>query len=457
MEKIKAGFRKLGKREYLPFWFFAVMQLIYHWMMREGPGTDAMWFFRHQLEAYSLKDYLTIRFHTWSSRIVIEAVLVYVSRNMLLWKILDWCMWMLLAGSLSAIFGKTKDKVRTNWILTGLLLIYPLSELGGAGWIATTTNYIWPLALGIFVLTGTARVFRGEKIAWWLHLLYVPAVVYAANAEQMCAVLLGIEGLGILWLIFTGKQGKRWLLLMPYLLICGAEFLFIMKCPGNVARKNSEIADYLQNYGMYNAIDKADLGFVDTMKHLISSGNLLFLLLAVVLAFLVFCRTRGLFERLVCLIPVCFTVILSFFSDSFSMHFTKLASVLENNEIINGYNYVWGYSYLPLALYFLILLCMLVSLAWVASSWEEFLGYVCLLAIGIASRVVMGFSPTIYVSEARTFLYLYMAVIVTIAALFEHNKEALEEHPKAAQAMELAGACMLVVSLFGGCMAASAI
>ena len=170
MERLKTLFKKLTKKEYLPFWFFAGVQLIYHWMMREGPGTDAMWFFRNQLDAYSLKDYLTIRYHGWSSRLVIEAALVYVSRHMRLYKLLDWGMWMLLAGSLSAIFGKTKDKARTNWILIGLLLIYPLAELGGAGWIATTTNYIWPLALGVFVLTGTARVLRGERVAWWMHL-----------------------------------------------------------------------------------------------------------------------------------------------------------------------------------------------------------------------------------------------------------------------------------------------
>ena len=73
MERLKTLFKKLTKKEYLPFCFFAGVQLIYHWMMREGPGTDAMWFFRNQLDAYSLKDYLTIRYHGWSSRLVIEA------------------------------------------------------------------------------------------------------------------------------------------------------------------------------------------------------------------------------------------------------------------------------------------------------------------------------------------------------------------------------------------------
>ena len=51
MERLKTLFKKLTKKEYLPFWFFAGVQLIYHWMMREGPGTDAMWFFRNQLDA----------------------------------------------------------------------------------------------------------------------------------------------------------------------------------------------------------------------------------------------------------------------------------------------------------------------------------------------------------------------------------------------------------------------
>ena len=145
------------------------------------------------------------------------------------------------------------------------------------------------------------------------------------------------------------------------------------------------------------------------------------------------------------------------FGDSFSEHYAKLASVLEKNEIINGYNYVWGYSYLPFVLYLLVLLCILVSLAWVAGSWEEFLFCFFLLAIGLASRVVMGFSPTIFVSESRTFLYLYMTIAVTAAALIEWHDTEWKEHPKAAQAIGLAGACMLVISLFGGFMAASAI
>ena len=50
-----------------------------------------------------------------------------------------------------------------------------------------------------------------------------------------------------------------------------------------------------------------------------------------------------------------------------------------------------------------------------------------------------------------------MTIAVTAAALIEWHDTEWKEHPKAAQAIGLAGACMLVISLFGGFMAASAI
>ena len=163
MDKLKNCAAKILQKKYLPFWFFAGIQIIYHLMMREGPGTDAMWFFRNQLDAYSLKDYLAIRYYVWSSRIVIEAVLVYVSRHLGLWKVLDIFAWMLFVILLAvAIPGEKRERI--NWLVVSLILIYPLKDLDTAGWIATTTNYIWPLALGMLALTGVSYVLQGKNV-----------------------------------------------------------------------------------------------------------------------------------------------------------------------------------------------------------------------------------------------------------------------------------------------------
>ena len=428
MDKLKNFAGKMVQKKYLPFWFFAGIQIIYHLMMREGPGTDAMWFFRNQLDTYSLKDYLTIRYHVWSSRIVIEAVLVYVSRHLVLWKVLDILAWMLFVILLAAaIPGEKRERI--NWLVVSLVLIYPLKDLDTAGWIATTTNYIWPLALGMFALTGVSFVLQEKKVPLPLFLLSLPAMLYAANAEQMCAVICGICFIGILYCIFFAKRNvSTWWQLIVWLLFGVAQLVFILRCPGNSVRTTEEIRQCMPNYKNYNLIDKAQLGFVDTVHHMISSENLLFLMFAVILMILVFLKTKELLFRLAGVLPVMWTVLLTFFGDAFERNFVKLSSLFNLNEIVNGSNYQLAYSYLPLLVYALVLLCVLVSVSMISTSWTEFLGYVCLLGIGFASRVIMGFTPTIFVSQERTFLYLYVAIIAAIVFMVQRNITVLLAH-----------------------------
>lgn len=457
MDKLKNFAGKMVQKKYLPFWFFAGIQIIYHLMMREGPGTDAMWFFRNQLDTYSLKDYLTIRYHVWSSRIVIEAVLVYVSRHLVLWKVLDILAWMLFVILLAAaIPGEKRERI--NWLVVSLVLIYPLKDLDTAGWIATTTNYIWPLALGMFALTGVSFVLQEKKVPLPLFLLSLPAMLYAANAEQMCAVICGICFIGILYCIFFAKRNvSTWWQLIVWLLFGVAQLVFILRCPGNSVRTTEEIRQCMPNYKNYNLIDKAQLGFVDTVHHMISSENLLFLMFAVILMILVFLKTKELLFRLAGVLPVMWTVLLTFFGDAFERNFVKLSSLFNLNEIVNGSNYQLAYSYLPLLVYALVLLCVLVSVSMISTSWTEFLGYVCLLGIGFASRVIMGFTPTIFVSQERTFLYLYVAIIAAIVFMVQRNITVLLAHKNIAETLKIATACILVLSIVNGFMAASAI
>ena len=37
-----------------------------------------------------------------------------------------------------------------NIMILWLILLYPVDRMAGAGWAATTVNYVWPLSLGLF-------------------------------------------------------------------------------------------------------------------------------------------------------------------------------------------------------------------------------------------------------------------------------------------------------------------
>lgn len=435
-------FKKITDRKYLPLWIFAIIQMVYHVLMREPEGSDAMWFFRNQLDAYSLKDYLTMRYETWASRIFIEAVLVYISRNILLWKILDWVFWVFLAWALMYIFPKEK-RTTAGWMVVGILLVYPIWDLRTAGWIATSANYTWTLALGAFALHGVANTYYHKKTSPIMVVLYAVAAVYSANMEQMSAVLLAVSGCSILYFISQKMPVKSYISSIVCCVISIAEFAFILTCPGNAARKSQEIINWMPNFETYSFIDKVNMGFVDTMQHLVSSGNLMFLAFVLVLAIVVFLKTKNTLFRCVAVFPVVLNVILVFFRDTLEVYLPTFSKLMEKSAFITGRNYYLAANYLPTVIYFAIVGCMLVSLVVVCDSIFELFGQGLLLALALATRVIMGFTPTIYVSQERTFLYLYVLLGISGVWLVLQNQQLLKDG-KVYRGLKVAGACMLV-------------
>lgn len=446
MKKLSSFFKRITQKEYLPLLIFAVIQIVYHILMREPEGSDAMWFFRNQLDAYSLKDYLTMRYDTWASRIFIEAVLVYISRNVLLWKIIDWAFWVFLAWALITLFPKEKRETAA-YMIVGFLLIYPMWDLRTAGWIATSANYSWPLALGVFSLHGTAKAFYGEKTSVGMWILYGAAALYGANMEQMSAVLLAVNGCAVIYFILEKTPVRVYGSAIIGAVIAAGEFVFIMTCPGNAARKNQEIINWMPNFISYHLLDKISMGFVDTMHHLITSGNILLLCYVSLLAVLVFLKTKELKYRLAAVIPVGFNVIFTVCWDMVENCFPTLAELMEKNAFINGSNYQVAANYIPTVLYLLIIGCMLLSCVVVCESWFELTGQGLLLALALATRVIMGFTPTIYVSQERTFFFLYMLLGVSGVYLVLSNLKLLREKEKVFKGLKLAGAFLMVLGV----------
>lgn len=449
MDKMRVFIRKITSREYLPLWIFAAVQIVYHMMMREPEGSDALRYFRCQLDAFSLKDYLHIRYETWTSRLLIEGVLVFVARNVTLWKVLDWAIWVFLAWALVGLFPKEKREEETPprsasaaslapWAVLGFLLIYPMKDLKTAGWIATGVNYTWTLAFGAFSLHGAAKAVRGEKSPVFLWVLYALAALYAANMEQVAAVLVAVNVCAAAYCLMKKEKfavcGTVWISLF----VSAAEMLFILRCPGNAARNLDEIATRMPSFVSYGFLDKLGLGFMDTMHHLAASSNLMFLCYAVLLAALVFAKTENLACRLAAVFPVAFNVVLVGFCSELKIYFPKFFKLMKKSKPIGGSNYHMAANYVPVFLYLLLIGCVILSLIAVCRTYFELFSQMILLAAALATRVVMGFTPTIYVSQERTFLYLYMMLGISGTFLLTEHAGILEEKKKA-RALKLAG------------------
>lgn len=437
-----------------PFLVLAFVQIVYHMMMRESIGADAIFYFKTKLDEYSLVEFLNMRYQTWSSRLLIEGILVYLARNIVLWKVLDCVVWVILGITIS-FFAPVSDSKKRSWIAIGLVLIYPMLEISSAGWIATTLNYIWPLAFGMIVLLAISRLLQGKKVSLPLFLASVPAVVFAGNMEQMCAILFGSCVLTILYMILKKKHIKTWWQLVIWLILLVSELIFICKCPGNKVRAKETIGLYLPYYQKYNFWDKLNLGFLDTMKHLFLSGNLLMFIFCLFLMALVWMKSDKISYRLIGVLPCACFVTGTFFFDVLQKNFSAFAQILNENNIISGDNYLFGFSYIPLLLYAVLLYCIIASFAVLSSSWTEFFVYGMVFGLGLTSRIVMGFSASIFTSSDRTFSYFYFLMIILIIYMFYKNMGMICEHRKTVSTLRVMFGAIVIFSILNNIVVVS--
>ena len=126
----------------------------------------------------------------WSSRMFIRPVMVALTLSPIwLWRILDLGIWVMLAVSISKLFTK-EENAGSNWFIAALMMLYPYWHMDTAGWIATTTNFTWPMSLGMFALLTFKRIYEGVRLPIYRWILFVIALLYASDAEQMVMILL---------------------------------------------------------------------------------------------------------------------------------------------------------------------------------------------------------------------------------------------------------------------------
>ena len=221
----------------------ALAAVLWHVILSTNVGDD-MVYFKTLLDGNSsLGEILAHRYETWSSRMVIEAVLIPLVHCPLLWKILDIVIFTSLPVLLCGLLGVTG---RGRWFVTGLVLLYPFADMASAGWIATTTNYLWPL-WGVLVIGMVLKQLRcGRKVPVWEAAAAFLACAYAGSQEQAAVLLLLLFGMEVLHYI-SEKRMKQPLLYA----LCGIDIIslvYILSCPGNAIRSAQEMAGRMPEF-----------------------------------------------------------------------------------------------------------------------------------------------------------------------------------------------------------------
>ncbi|WP_410319067.1 DUF6056 family protein [Methanobrevibacter sp.] len=430
-------------KKYFPFVLFVGAMLILHAIMGFN-GDDIK--YAKVLTNQSLVDYINYRYYNWSSRLIIDGLLVILTHiDMIIWKILDVIIYTFGVYYIIKLVNKKYSKKMAYFGIL-LFLMYPFYEMASAGWISTTLNYSWCFAFGIISFIPLIYEVQGEKVNRYMYVISFLALLFATNQEQSGALIFAFNLLYLLNSLINKKPVNKFNVLAT--VISAGALIFVFTCPGNTIRFAHEVAYWYPEFANFTILDKSYLGLVTTFGSLIEQ-KILFPMFYIILSVFVLIRSENKYLKYFCYFNIILVVFITVFNTfiDISILETSLKSlgnvpgVIKNSplmaiphmfeQIVNATPYLtetlklFTYEGLPklsinsisivvLCLYLLISSCIMLVKAFP----KNLLPFFIFLG-GFVSRFIVGFSPVVFPSGARVTIFLYVALITLILMLLK--------------------------------------
>lgn len=426
-EKIKAIF----DGDYRGIAILFVLQLILFFTIKPIRYDDA--FYIEAITGTPVLNFVGTRYLEWTSRILIEATLGFIFRfSKYIWIFGTVLLMTLMGYSISRIFVKKENKKELIMMILWLILLYPLERMSSAGWAATTVNYLWPLSFGLFSLISIRKAYDKERINPILGILYALATVYACNQEQMCAVLL------VTYLFFTivltirdGKKVSLYMYLQTILAI--ASFVFIITTPGNALRTESEIVTYFPDFYNMSIIEKTVLGITTTMGEMVANYSITFAIFTFMLMAYIWDNYKDRLVRGISAIPFTTTIVLSFgraITENLSVTVKWIQKNFTEKEIIlKASSYSFLGSYVEFIISLVVIMSIFICLLLIFKKLKNNIAFY-VFGCGLVTRIIMGFSPTVFASENRTCLFLEFACLICTLLIWQEFIKKVEKKTK---------------------------
>ncbi len=402
-------------KAWLPFVFLSAFFTAVHLIIHPTFGDDL--FFSKALDKTDLFSWLVVRYNTWSSRLLLEAILVLVLKlPFFVWQVLDITMVLLLFYSLQSLLEPAR-RLKESMILALLFCCYPFFHMGSAGWVTTTVNYLWPASMAAYAVSGIKRWCMGEKLPWYRLSVHMLATSFACNNELAAVTLIAAYVACLLHLAST-KQNTRIYPSIGLALALGS-ILFTLTTPGNAARLKAETLHWMPDFRSLTLLDKLRIGFVSTFEHFVSIPNAVLFLLCLLTCVQVFRENKAWQKRLLGFTPLIIQLGFSAFSLFRMLFFTH-----ELNYSVPDIHPKQGmllFQAAEAAAFFVMIAGLLFSLCIILRDRRQLLLVLLTLGIGLATRMTLSFSPTVLASGTRTYLFMYIALIAVSFLLWNRG------------------------------------
>lgn len=263
------NFKKYVK--YIPFLIFLIILLCYHWKLAvvtaDYPTFQTI-VSKHPLLSLTKNGFLSYRYATWSSRSLIEFnVGVLVSVPTEIWRILDSVIFAAIAVLLSKLLANNNESPFfyncLACLFVGLFILTFSKILESAGWLATTTNYIWPICfILIHFYLLKEFIFKNKDISKFkrsiIYLILIITLLEAISSEQLLVMVGGAYLFTIVYCLYKKIEIPK--LIYLFIIIILFNFIYDFCCPGNINRVKVVTKLGFPDYANFNIINKLDVG-----------------------------------------------------------------------------------------------------------------------------------------------------------------------------------------------------
>ena len=416
----------------IPAWaawvVLGIFLLVYHLKVSVNLGDDAS--FVHALDNQNLISWSINQYHTWSSRTLIEAVMVtlriYGSN---LWRFLNTGMYVLIGVLISWLF--TEGTLGGNCIIAaGILMLFGW-DINDAGQIASSMNYIWPMGCALLAMIPMKRVYGevengfGKTRHGWEYLCLIPAL-YASNEEMTAVFVTGSAAVAILYSFWQGQKVRPYL--WALLAVGAFGLIYILSCPGNSIRFAQEAANGYPEFKDLSFGIKLRNGFLSASYLLVRKGNYIVLFLGLLMTIGFLFTGRGYRQHANKTAGILSAVLTVFLMMAGALRPTiaKIIPALNCDDYIDELFVNQTVSpWVEAGIFLIVWILLFALLVLVCETIEKMIPMVYMMLFGLGARMIMGFSPT--VSGTRTGLFLLIGVIIATVLVYEAAEEKLPD------------------------------
>lgn len=391
------------------------MWCLIEFMMQGFHGDE--YYYADILNQMSLRNFIKTYYTGWSARVIHDAVAAVVLHYpYIFFKCVNAFMIMLESILIIKLAEIPKERIYAKFAICGLLCSLPYHCFFDAGFSVTSIYYIWPFTAGVFAIY-MCEMERKRGFSFVRVILGIIAVLVSCNMEQVAIIVAGILGLYNLIYIWERKINYS---ALAEMLAAVAGVLFIILTPGRQFRFEYEVNNSFSEYYMLSFFQKVDMGISTTMENMIYSGDFIWSAIAVLIIIVIISLKLPMIYRIIGIGPaVCIIALGPLQSISLQLYpgVGKIINAVGYYGIIDLTNFELRNKWLPLFFIIIFEITFLLAVYLCFGNRKKTILLTGLLVLGLMSRAVMGFSPTIYSSGNRTFYPMWMTGVILGAFL----------------------------------------